>query len=165
MWRSVLFPYVNYVLLFLGMGLISGSIVHMPVDPVKYTLIMLIGAAMFGFASFINDLKGQADMSAGAIVRSLLYSLALSVGIGMMSGGIQHFSDNPTYAAMLIPTGFGVSLFSFVLKHNPNLSVKRVYAVIAIFAVLALPLKLGLDYVVNDMPAASGEGHGGHGGH
>lgn len=160
MWRSVLFPYVNYVLLFLGMGLISGAIVHMPVDPFKYTLIMLVGAAMFGFASFINDLKDRDDLSTSAMVRSLLYSLLLSVGIGMMSGGIQHFSDNPAYSAMLIPIGFGVSLFSFVLKHNQRLSVKRVYAVIAIFAVLALPLKLGLDYIVGDAPAAVSDSHG-----
>lgn len=162
MWRAVLFPYVTYVLLFLGMGLISGSIVHMPVDPVKYTLIMLVGAAMFGFASFINDLKDHGDMGTGAVVRSLIYSLLLSVGIGMVSGGIQHFSDNPAYSATLIPIGFGVSLFSFVLKHNPRLSVKRAYAVIAIFAVLVLPLKLGLDYIVSDTPAAASEsrGHG-----
>ena len=165
MWRAVFFPYVNYVLLFLGMGLISGAIVHMPMDPLKYTLIMLVGAAMFGFASFINDLRGQTDMSLGAVIRSLAFSLLLSLGIGMISGGIQHFSDNPPYSAVLIPLGFGLSLFSFILKNSIRLSVKRVYAVIALFIVLVLPLKMGLDYIVGDAPAAAAENHGGHGGH
>ncbi|HWI60523.1 MAG TPA: hypothetical protein VNT75_01655 [Symbiobacteriaceae bacterium] len=166
MWRSVFFPYVNYVLLFLGMGLISGAIVHMPVDPVKYTMISMVGAVMFGFASFINDIRGQENMGVGAIVKYLICSLVLSVGIGMMSGGIQHFSDNPTYAAMLIPLGFGLSLFSFIIKNNAKLSAKRAYAVIAVFIVLALPLKMGLDYLVGTAPTEQTEGgHGGGHGH
>lgn len=162
MWRTVFFPYISYVSLFLGMGLISGAIVHMPMDPVRYTLIMLIGAGMFGFASFVNDLRGKGDMSAAEIAQALLYSLLLSVGIGMVSGGIQHFSDNPPYSAMLIPMGFGISLFSFILKSGVVLSVKRVYAVIALFIILVLPLKVGLDYVVGAAPAAAAESHGGH---
>lgn len=165
MWRTIIFPYVNYVLLFLGMGLISGAIVHMPMDPFRYTLVLGIGAAMFGFATFINDFRGQDQMTAGAVAKSLACSLVLSVGIGMISGGIQHFSDNPAYSAMLIPLGFGLSLFSFVIKHNPKLSAKRTYAVIAIFIVLAMPLKMGLDYIVGDTPVEATDGHGGGHGH
>lgn len=162
MLRTVFFPYLTYVAQFLGMGLISGAIVHMPMDPVKYTFIMLIGASMFGFASFINDIKGQENLSLGGIVRALFFSLLLSVGIGMMGGGIQHFSDNPPYAVMLIPTGFGVSLFTFILKNNIRLSAKRTYAVVALFLVLLLPLKMGLNYIAGDAPAEQTGGHGGH---
>lgn len=164
LWKSVFFPYVSYVSLFLGMGLISGAIVHMPLDPARYSLIMGAGVVLFGFASFVNDMSKQTELTTGAIVRSLVFSLLISVGIGMMSGGVQHFSDNPTYSAMLIPSGFGLSLFSFVLKNNTRLSVKRFYAVVLIFAFLALPLKLSLDYMVQNTEQ-SGDGHGGHGGH
>jgi hypothetical protein len=160
MWRTVFFPYVNYVLLFLGMGLISGAIVHMPVDPVKYTAIMLIGAAMFGFASFITEIRGQANLGVRGIVRALAFSLLLSVGIGMMSGGIQHFSDNPAYSATLIPTGFAISLFSFVLKSGVRLSVKRIYGLILACVLVLVPLSAGLNYVVGDAPAATSDGHG-----
>ncbi|HYF93694.1 MAG TPA: hypothetical protein VD969_15880 [Symbiobacteriaceae bacterium] len=104
-------------------------------------------------------------LTVGAVLRSLGFSLLLSNGIGMISGGIQHFSDNPPYSAALIPLGFGLSLFSFILKNSIRLSVKRVYGVIALFIVLVVPLTIGLDYIVGDAPAATVESHGGHGGH
>lgn len=160
MWNTVFFPYINYVLLFLGMGLISGAIVHMPVDPAQYTLIMLIGAAMFGFASFISEIRGQENLSRAGVVRALIFSLLLSVGIGMMSGGIQHFSDNPAYSAMLIPLGFAVSLFSFVLKSGIRLSVKRLYGLLLVFVLVLVPLKMGLNYITADAPVQQGDGHG-----
>jgi len=161
MWRTVYFPYLSYVALFLGMGLISGSIVHMPVSPVRYSLIMLIGVAMFGFASFVSDIAKQENLTSAGIVRALLFSLLVSVGIGMMSGGIQHWEENPTYSAMLIPSGLGLSLFSFIVKNNVRLSVKRFYGVVLLFIVLAIPLKFTLDYMAGSV--AQTEGGGGHG--
>lgn len=160
MWKSVFFPYISYVALFLGMGLISGSIVHMPVDPMRYTLIMSIGIVMFGFASFVSDISKQADLSMAGIIRALVFSLLLSVGIGMMSGGVQHFGDNPTWSAMLIPSGFGLSLLSFILKNNVRLSVKRVYAVAILFVMLAVPLRVTLSYMAaNTVESGGGHGH------
>lgn len=160
MWRAVWFPYLSYVSLFLGMGLISGSIVHMPISPGRYSIIMVAGIVLFGFASFVNELKGQEEMSQLAVARSLVFSLFLSVGIGMMSGGVQHFTDNPTYAALLIPGGFGLSLFSFVLKHRIPLTVKKAYLLIALFLVMVLPMRATLNYVAQNV--AVGDGHGGH---
>lgn len=165
LWTSVFFPYVSYVSLFLGMGLISGSLVHMPVDPVRYTLIMLVGVVLFGFASFISDISKQPDLTLGGIIRVLGFSLLLSVGIGMISGGVQHFSDNPEWATLLIPMGLTLSLVSFILKNNVNLSVKRVYAIALILLAVTVPLKVGLDYMAVTT-IESGDSHGGgHGGH
>lgn len=160
-WRTLFLPYLSYVGLFLGMGLISGAIVHMPVDPALYTIILVIGALMFGLASFFTDLAKQEHLTLKAAIRSLAYALLLSIGIGMMSGGIQHFSDNPSYSATLIPAGIGVSLLAFILKNQINLSVKRTYAVVLIFLALAVPLKLTLDYVASEIVTHSdGQGHG-----
>lgn len=41
---------------FLGMGLVSGSIVHMTIDPVKYTIVMIIGMIIFVVASLFNEI-------------------------------------------------------------------------------------------------------------
>lgn len=160
LWRTVFFPYVSYVSLFLGMGLISGSLVHMPIDPFRYSWIMLVGVFMFGFASFISDISKQPDLSFGGIIRTLIFSLLLSVGIGMMSGGVQHFSDNPEWSALLIPMGLGLSLLSFILKNGIRLSVKRVYTVVLIFVLLAVPLRAGLSYMVDTtVPSEHNDGH------
>jgi len=161
MWRTVFFPYLSYVALFLGMGLISGAIVHMPVSPGRYSIIMMIGAVTFGFASFVSDIAQQKDLTVAGIIRALLFSLLVSVGIGMMSGGIQHWEDNPTYSALLIPLGLGVSLFSFVVKNSIRLSVKRLYGLILVFVLLAVPLRITLDYVATS--TIQTEGGGGHG--
>lgn len=163
MWHQVFFPYISYVSLFLGMGLISGSIVHMPVSPTRYTMIMMVGVLLFGFASFVNELKNQADLSKAAVLRSLAFSLLLSIGIGMMSGGVQHFSDNVEYATALIPVGFGVSLFSFVLKHQVKLSAKKSYLLIILFVAMVIPMRVTLNYVATNYAVEGG--HGGHGGH
>lgn len=159
LWRTVFFPYLSYLSLFLGMGLISGAIVHMPVSPGRYSLIMFAGVLLFGFASFATDLSRQENLTAGELVQSLLFSLLLSVGVGMISGGIQHFSDNTAYASALIPLGFGVSLFSFVLKNRVKLNVKRVYALIAVFVILVVPIRISLNYIVENSAQQSG-GHG-----
>ncbi|MFZ5826392.1 MAG: hypothetical protein ACOY94_19030 [Bacillota bacterium] len=161
MWRTLFLPYLTYLSLFLGMGLISGAIVHMPVDPVRYTIIMVVGAVMFGFASFVNDLAGKDRLTAAIVARSLFFALLLSMGIGMISGGVQHFSDNPGYSASLIPAGFGLSLFAFILKNEVKLSVKRIYGIVLIFLALAVPLKFTLDYVAHNIVGESdSHGHG-----
>jgi hypothetical protein len=45
-------------------------------------------------------------------------SLLLSFGIGMLSGGIQHFTDFPDRATILIPVGLTLSFFAFCLKNE-----------------------------------------------
>lgn len=160
LWTTVFFPYVSYVSLFLGMGLISGALVHMPVDPLLYTWIMISGIILFGFASFMSDIRQQPNLTPAGVVRALFLSLLLSVGIGMMTGGIQHFSDNPEWSVLMIPLGLGISLFSFILKQGVRLSVKRFYAVLLIFVMLAVPLKMGLTYMAETIVEDGGSGHG-----
>ncbi|MFZ5814349.1 MAG: hypothetical protein ACOY93_03495 [Bacillota bacterium] len=160
MWQTVFAPYLSYLALFLGMGLISGSIVHMPIDPIRYSLLMIIGAIMFGVASVINDMAAAANRTAGGMIRSVLGALLLSVGIGMVSGGIQHFTDIPEYAPTLIPLGLAVSLVAFIIKQQIRLSVKRIYAVGLLLLLITFPLKLSLEHAASNTTVEHGGGHG-----
>jgi len=54
-WKAALFPYIVYVMFFLGMGLISGGIVHMPLDPQKNIIVLSIGMCVFVIASLLNE--------------------------------------------------------------------------------------------------------------
>ncbi|ABB13905.1 hypothetical protein [Carboxydothermus hydrogenoformans] len=132
-WQKVLFPYFSYAFYFLGMGLISGSIVHMPLNPARYSLIMSIGIVLFVIASYLYEVKlNRRELSGTETVKFLLFSLFLSVGIGMMSGGIQHFDEEPAYASYLIPAGLVISLISFTVKHGikPKLKEKLIAGVV-----------------------------------
>lgn len=145
---NVLIRYAAYIGFFLGMGLLSGSIVHMPLDPSRYIAVMVVGVILFLAASFVTEVYlEKKEMPPLQIVRSLLCSLGLSVGVGMVSGSIQHFSDNVAYASYLIPIGFGLSLFSFFLKNEATFNLKRLSLVLAFFLALGIPLRLSLAYV------------------
>ncbi|MFI5682079.1 hypothetical protein [Streptomyces cellulosae] len=47
--------YLGYAATFVGAGLISGAIVHHPLDPARYTLIAVVGAGVFLFATVRNE--------------------------------------------------------------------------------------------------------------
>ena len=113
----VLGPYLGYVGYFVGAGLISGGIVHQPLDPARYTTIALVGVGVFLAATVLNEFVLAPKRPTGLrAARLIVASLALSLGIGMLSGGIQHFSDFPERAAVLIPLGIVLSFVAYVAR-------------------------------------------------
>ncbi len=148
---------------FLGVGLISGSIVHLTIDPVRYSIILIIGAVLFAIASFISEMskKGQ-NMKSSEIVRVVFFSLVLSLGIGMISGGIQHFSDLGIYATYLIPIGFVLSIFGYIYTNNTPLTRIQWGFIFILLLVISLPLKGFLNYEVHKNVGSvfSDSGHG-----
>ncbi|WP_338675318.1 hypothetical protein V1460_21830 [Streptomyces sp. SCSIO 30461] len=84
------------MLYFVGAGLISGAVVHHPLDPARYTTVGIIGVGVFLVATLVNEFLLATDRPPFA--RALVVigaSLLLSFGIGMLSGGLQHFDDFP----------------------------------------------------------------------
>lgn len=160
-WKGAVFPYIVYVMFFLGMGLTSGSIVHMPLDPHKYTIVLFIGMCVFVLASLLNEIViDKKNLSVGSTIRLVIFSLCLSVGIGMISGGIQHFDDVAEYAAYLIPGGIVLSFASFLLKNNIKLGMKKGLPLFAIVLTVALSLSFVLRNVASNMPKGEGHSHG-----
>ncbi|WP_409254072.1 hypothetical protein V1502_09290 [Bacillus sp. SCS-153A] len=163
-WQIIWFPYSAYIMYFLGVGLISGGIVHMPLEPVRYSVILILGAILFVTASFINDIYiEKKKLNLNQIIRLLFFSLLLSLGVGMVSGGIQHFGDLGGYAVILIPTGIVVSLLSFILKNNISLNKSQISLVITMLFLLVSPLALGLNWYVNESNPQHQEDDHGHG--
>lgn len=158
-WREAVFPYIVYVMFFLGMGLTSGAIVHMPIDPNRYTIVLFVGMGVFVVASLLNEIViDKKSLSISSTIRLVIFSLLLSVGIGMISGGIQHFEDVAKYATYLIPGGILLSLISFLFKNKIKLGIKQ--ATLLFTVVLAIVISLG--FILNSVAAtiSQGDGHG-----
>ena len=148
--------YGKYVALFVGAGLISGSVVHFPLAPARYAAIGAAGAALFAVASVLSDREGR---SAAGLVRLALASLVLALGIGMISGSIQHFQDIPDRAARLIPLGLALSVGAFIVR-NELWPTKDDLAAVALWTVT---LVVGLSMGLGQLASTVGTGTGGHG--
>lgn len=155
-------PYLGYVGYFVGAGLISGGIVHYTLDPARYALVAAAGVAVFLLATVCNEiLLPAATLPRAQLVRVVGGSLVLSLGIGMLSGGIQHFSDFPARSAVLVPLGLALSFVAFHVR-SAAVDVRSAvlsYAGVAVLT-LVVGLTIGLDLLADRM--TSGETGAGH---
>jgi hypothetical protein len=156
---AVLGPYLGYIGYFVGAGLISGSVVHYPLDPVRYALIGGAGALLFLLATVLNEFVLPRQRPAGPqVARIVGGSLLLSMGIGMLSGGIQHFTEFPTRSAVLVPAGLVVSFLAYIVRNAPQrwkAIVGPLGLGVAVTAVLAFA---GLNYLATHSTADHGHG-------
>jgi hypothetical protein len=152
----VLGSYSKYVAMFVGAGLVSGSVVHFPLAPTRYAIIGVIGAVLFTAASIVSEFK-KPEATALGIVKLGAAALTLSLGIGMMSGGIQHFDDFPDRAAKLIPIGMGVSIVAFIFRNS--LRLRRDHTVWLAAGMVWILIMLG--FALSQVAAGAGES-GGH---
>ncbi len=157
-WR----PFAATFAYFLGIGFLSGSIVHFPVGPVKFGAIAAVGVLFFLFGSVMQRRLGLSQAPEGGWARFILGSAFLSVGIGMVSGGVQHFSDFPGYAAILVPAGGVLAMASFAFRER--FAVDRHAMAAAIGALVAAAVLFGgLRWYAARLGSPSGDGHAGHG--
>jgi hypothetical protein len=158
---SVVMSYAGYVGCFVGAGLISGGVVHYPLDPARYTQIAVAGVAVFVAATICNELaitKGSRP-TALAVVRLVVASLLLSIGIGMLSGGIQHFMDFPARATFLIPLGLLLSFTAYLLWRGIDLRAGSTLRAGATVVGIAAAAFLGLTQFVDTLETADAESH------
>lgn len=149
--------YAKYLALFVGAGLISGSIVHFPLDPTRYTIVGIIGGVLFSGASALGDIRTN------GLSRSTIWivaaSLVLSLGIGMISGGIQHFEDFPARAALLIPFGIVVSVAAFIIRQSYRMTGQHLLWLAAGGFWVVMIIAFGLHALASG-PASSSETSG-----
>jgi hypothetical protein len=151
---DILRSYALYVALYLGVALAGGSIVHLPLDPARYLLLGVIGIAVFILASVADARQRHAaglEGPGGGLGSFVGWSVLLSIGLGMLSGSIQHFLDFPHYATVLLPLGVIVSLAAYMGRERllpPRLTLLRLGATIMAVVVF---LAFGLDILADRM--------------
>lgn len=104
-------------------------------------------------------------MSAIESIKLVIFSLTLAIGIGMISGGISHFKESPTYVSYLIPLGIIISFISFTLKNNFILNKKEKLMVFAGIAIFSIIIFVGLSIAANSMMNMTPGGDIFNGGH
>ncbi|MFD0353103.1 hypothetical protein ACFVHW_05030 [Streptomyces sp. NPDC127110] len=158
--RPLAARYLGYVGYFVGAGLISGAVVHHPLDPDRYTRIAAYGALVFLGATVLNEfLLTRERPGLPRLLVVIGSSLFLSFGIGMLSGGLQHFDDFPARGTVLVPAGIVVSFIAYVIK-DADTPTRRIFSLLglAVLAVAALAF-FGLREVTASMEATPGGGH------
>jgi hypothetical protein len=139
----------------------------MPFNPLRYSIILGTGLTLFIAGSLFNEVViDKKNLSFVESFKLVFFSLTLAIGIGMISGGISHFKENPEYVSYLIPLGILISFFSFKIKNHIVLSKKEniiSFIVVTIFSfILFLVLSLAASGMLMTMPIGGDIFSGGH---
>jgi hypothetical protein len=157
---SLPWRYLGYVGYYVGAGLISGAVVHHPMDPTRYSMIAGAGVLVFLVATALNDIILATEKPVlSRTLRVLGTSTMLSFGLGMLSGGMQHFADLPDRCAVLIPLGLVLSFVAYFLKEDKT-PWRRIFGLmgLAVLVVAALTFA-GLRHIAPTMATGGGHSH------
>lgn len=155
--KKLIYKYVVYIIYFLGIGMTSSGIVLMPFNSMRYSIILSIGLSLFIAGSVFNEVViDKQNLSLRQSIKLVILSLTLAIGIGMISGGISHFKESPTYVSYLIPLGILISFISFSLKNNFVLSKKEKLAVYTGVLILAFTVFIGLSIAATNLTLSPG---------
>jgi len=138
--------FTSHVLRYVGVGLISGSIVHIGTlggSVTHYAALITLGILAFIIGTILET--GRSAITLNFIIISVL----LSIGVGMVSGGTQHYLDGPVYASFLLPLGLLLGYIMFVLREDKKeFKIQKVI----VATILSLALFGGLYGIAHIIP-------------
>lgn len=123
--------YIIYILKYLGVALIAGSVVHVGTlhnGTTRYIILGIIGLLFMVIGHILEARQGGERIN----FRYLLIVTGLSLATGFFSGGIQHYLDNPVYAGYLLAIGLLCSYIIFFLRDKIRLTARGVILVLII---------------------------------
>jgi uncharacterized protein (DUF305 family) len=110
--------FISTLLLFLGTGFVSGAIVHSAGVFAWYEFILLcLGGLLFTTGAYLQVQQSLVQPK-GKISNYLLLSFGLSIGIGVLSGGVQHFLDTPRFAVFMISLGLPLGGLLYLIREQ-----------------------------------------------
>lgn len=129
--------FIIYILKYLGIALIAGSVVHvgtLSVGTTRYIILAVIGL----FLMIIGNILESKQKGERINIKYLGLVTSLSLTTGFLSGGIQHYLDNPSYAGYLLGIGLIGTYITFFLKEKGLLKLKNIILVSGIGIVIIL---------------------------
>lgn len=129
------FPRLHSSLLlkYLGMSFITGAVAHGFFSSSRSLITAVLGIIFF--------LIGHLMMSEHTSAKELSLQSLLAVGVGIFTGGIQHFPDSPERSVWIVPLGLLISLAAFMRLHPPA-PAQAVWKYSALIFAVALGLSL-----------------------
>ena len=132
--------FASHILRYVGVGLISGSIVHAGTlggDITQYVVLIALGVIVFTVGTYLEN-ENKIDKKFGSFI---LISVIVSIGTGMVSGGAQHYLDGPVFASIILPIGLLTAYVAYLCRDFRNIiSTKRVVAAILLTSLLGVGL-------------------------
>ena len=132
--------FASHILRYVGIGLISGSIVHagtLDGSSTRYTVLIVLGIVAFAIGTYLEN-ENRLDKK---FISFILISIAVSIGTGMVSGGTQHYLDGPVYASILLPFGLLIAYIAFLYRDFKSVfSFKKIGVAIILCSILGAGL-------------------------
>lgn len=129
--------FLVYLTSYLGVAMIGGSIVHigtLDANSTRYIVLGVIGMVlMIGSSMFEARINKEV-----AGFKYFAIATALAIATGFLSGGIQHFLDNPIYAGYLLSVGLVVAYVTFAHKYHLATTTQGLVTVIVIGLLILL---------------------------
>lgn len=102
--------HLTKLLSYIGIGFVSGAVSHGFFSGTRSLVMALIGIILFLIAEYLqHGLKNYLNI--------LVYGLIMSLCIGMVSGGLQHFLDSPARSLRIVPIGMLWSYAIILLEY------------------------------------------------
>ena len=142
--------YIIYLLKYLGVALVAGSVVHVGTlnnGLSRYVILGLVGLILMVTGNILEAKQTGEKIN----FKYFLIITTLSLATGFFSGGIQHYLDNPGYAGYLLAIGLLFSYIIFFLRDNIRLYWKNVIVV----AVIAI----GIISISSSLPVGTAPDH------
>jgi peptidoglycan/LPS O-acetylase OafA/YrhL len=120
--------FLIYIGKYLGVALIAGSVVHIGTLQnafFRYIFLAIIGLFLMMLCSILEAKQNKQEIN----FRFLSVLVGLSFATGFLSGGVQHYLDNPVYAGYLLSIGFFVAYVTYFWSHNVQPKKKNVLIV------------------------------------
>lgn len=132
--------FFSHMARYVGVGLISGSVVHAGTlggETLKYVVLIALGVILFT-AGILVEHKGERIKN---LLGFVLISVVVSIGTGMVSGATQHYLDGPKVGAILLSVGLLLAYIAFAWRDYKNLfTFKRIAGAVLISFILWLGL-------------------------
>lgn len=113
---------------YIGISFITGAISHGFFSGNRSLITGVIGVICFIVGTLMEE-----DTS--NTWQSIISWAVLAVGIGAVTGGLQHFPDSPERSLWILPVGFVLSLIFYALIHGYKMGKKEyTYSVISLIA-------------------------------
>ena len=141
--------YVANLCFFLGIGLFGGSLVHITRDIMLYGSIAAVWLLLFLLWSYIKLTVEYNHLTMRQVVSVMLASFLFAGGVGVVSGGIQHFTEVGNLWPRYIALGVPVSLFAFRAKEQIVITKKQWKVIIVGWIISAIILFFATDFLLH----------------
>ncbi len=138
------------IIRYIGVSFITGAISHGFFSGSRSLITGAIGVVCFIIGTLMEEgtTTGWKSVISGAI---------LAVGIGAVTGGLQHFPDSPERSLWILPVGFIISLIFYALIHDYKIGKKEyTYATISLIATCILSVGI---FAIIENTGITGHGH------